>query len=66
VVWTKPDDLEFDGNRPLAGLGHLRPGGFSTLFCDGSVHFISNSVNSDTLRALLSYGGREPVTIPDR
>jgi hypothetical protein len=64
VIWTKPDDFEFDGNKPLAGLGHLRPGGFSTLFGDASVHFISNTVDPDVLRAVFTYAGREPVTLP--
>ncbi len=64
VIWTKPDDFEFDGNRPLAGLGHLRPGVFSTLFADASVHFVSNDIDPNILRAVFTFAGREPVTLP--
>jgi hypothetical protein len=64
VTWTKPDDFEFDGNKPLAGLGTLHQNGFSTLFADSSVHFVSNAVAPDVLRAVFTYAGREPVTLP--
>jgi len=45
VIWTKPDDLPFDPDRPLAGLGKAHPGGFLVLLCDGSVRFVSETVD---------------------
>lgn len=35
------------------------PGGVNVAFCDGSVHFVSDTVNSDTWRALGSRNGGE-------
>ena len=54
VTWTKPDDWQFDPANPRRGLGGLRPGGFLTLFADGSVHFISNAADEEACRNLLS------------
>jgi Protein of unknown function (DUF1559) len=64
VEWTKPQDLDFDDERPLAGLGGLRPGGFSALFCDGSVRFIANGTDAGVFNALVTYAGREVVQAP--
>jgi len=61
VVWTQPADLAYDPKQPLEGLGKVRPGGFLALFADGSVHFISDDISPDTLRAMVTYAGREPL-----
>jgi hypothetical protein len=52
VIWTKPDDLEFNEKNPLDGLVGLWPGGFLAAFCDGSVRFISRSVDPTVLSNL--------------
>jgi hypothetical protein len=64
VIWTKPDDLKYEARQPLAGLGHLRTGGFMALFADAHVSFISNGIDPTVLQALVSFAGREPVAIP--
>ncbi|HOM18937.1 MAG TPA: DUF1559 domain-containing protein, partial [Thermoguttaceae bacterium] len=61
VPWTKPDDLPFDPKKPLAGLGHARQGGFSVLFCDGSVRFISETIDPEVFRRLALINDGEPV-----
>ena len=40
------------------------PGGVSILLCDGSVHFISDSIDLETWKALSSEAGGEVVTLP--
>ncbi|HTN75535.1 MAG TPA: DUF1559 domain-containing protein, partial [Pirellulaceae bacterium] len=40
VIWTKPDDLPVDLDKPLAGLGEAQKNGFLAVLCDGSVRFI--------------------------
>ncbi len=64
VIWTRPDDLKYEAQRPLAGLGHLRTGGFMALFADGHVSFISNAVDPGLMNSLVTFAGREPVTLP--
>ncbi len=68
VIWTKPDDLEVDLDRPLDGLGNFRPGGFLAGLCDGAVRDISNSVDPQTLKALFTRSGGETIDwakVPD-
>lgn len=64
VEWTRPADLQVDAERPLAGLGNLRPQVFNALFVDGSVHAISKDIDPELLRRLFTYRGLEEVTLP--
>lgn len=61
VIWTKPDDIVLDFKNPLKGLKGARVGGFHALFADGSVRFISDNINLETLKALFTRGGGETV-----
>lgn len=63
VIWTKPDDLEYNSALPLNGLGGLRAGGFLASLWDGSVHFISNTVDLDSLRGMMTHAGGEIVDV---
>ncbi|MDB2685995.1 DUF1559 domain-containing protein [Mariniblastus sp.] len=47
VEWTKPQDYERDQNNPLKGLGAAQMGGFNVACADGSVHFISGSLDPE-------------------
>ena len=61
VLWTKPDDLEYDAMNPLAGLSGSPKGGFQVLLGDGTVHFLLDSIDLDTLKAMFTRAGNEPV-----
>ena len=61
VIWSKPDDLPVNLEKPLTGLGGLRPSGFQAIFCDGSVRLISNSSDLQALKALFTYAGGDNV-----
>lgn len=61
VVWTRPDDLKVDLEKPLAGLEIPAIKGFLAALCDGSVRVISGKVDPATLRALFTTGGGEVV-----
>lgn len=52
VIWTKPDDFDFNPDEPLAGLGHTTPGGFHVRFVDGSVAFLPLDISQEKLRLL--------------
>ncbi len=59
VPWTKPEDLPFDPENPLAALGKVSPKGFIAAFFDGSVHQLK--VDNKTLKALITPDGGEVI-----
>ena len=61
VVWTKPDDWPYNPDQPFAGLGHLQPHGFNVVFCDGSDHFITNTLDMEVFKRLLTIADGEQV-----
>lgn len=63
VPWTKPDEFEFDPERPLAGVGNpRRPGGlFAAGFFDGHVRMLTPDVDPDVFKALATPAGGERV-----
>lgn len=65
VTWTRPDDFRFDAKHPSAGLTSPYAGPYAEgklfLFCDGSVHFITQSLDDETLRRLLIRNDGNPV-----
>lgn len=42
--WTKPSDLEFDRNKPLAQLGNIRDNGFLASWASGQISLVPNNV----------------------
>ena len=61
VPWTKPQDMEYDAKKPLPKLGGHSKGGFSVVFFDGSVRFITSDVKAETLKALITRNGGEVI-----
>ena len=61
VPWSKPADHEYSTDAPLAGLLGMFRGGFQAGMCDGSVHFIAETVDVDTLLGLMTRDGGERV-----
>ena len=69
VCWMAPEDVTFDDavqgvNQIPTGIGSEHAGGATISLCDGSVHFISNTLDLKTLRALLTIAGGESVRLP--
>ena len=62
IIWTKPDDLNFDPTAPTKGLEDLRTTGFYALLGDGNVRFIRHTLDPDVLRHLFDPqdGATEP------
>ena len=66
--WTEPRDLQFDSmsfviSKSKNGeIGSRHPGGASVGFADGEVHFITDAISPEELRALLTIAGNEPIT----
>lgn len=63
VHWTEPRDLDIRQTHPAApaGLSSFHFGGFQAALADGSVRFIPESIDPQTLRALLTINGGETV-----
>jgi hypothetical protein len=54
VLWSKPEDLPFDPDKPLPKVGGVYPNGAHAVFADGSVRFLKKSMKEATLRALIT------------
>ncbi len=61
VIWTKPDDLPIDSKNPWKNLKSVRPGGFQALFVDGSVRFLNDWIDLETLTGLFTRAGEEEL-----
>jgi hypothetical protein len=59
VLWTKPEDLPFDPENPLAALGNVPREGFLVTVFDG--HVMQLKVDNETLKALITPDGGEPI-----
>ena len=65
VPWTKPDDLAWDSQQPLRGLGQIWSGRFYAVFGDGSVRAIGADLPAETINGLFSRNGGEVITIDE-
>jgi len=61
AIWTKPDDFVPDPDDPTRGLLGLRPGGFNAGMADGSVRFISETIDREILHRLFLRNDGQPV-----
>ena len=62
VIWTKPDDMEYDPKKPLPRLGRVwNPAGFLAAMADGSVRMVGPKVTEKTLRAAITAAGNETL-----
>ncbi|HET6883023.1 MAG TPA: M56 family metallopeptidase, partial [Pirellulales bacterium] len=64
IPWTKPEDIDYDSAKPLPRFGGWNTGGFWAAFCDGSVRFLPDSTDQQTLHAYITKAGGEPITNP--
>ena len=62
VHWMSPtDSIDFSFLKPKSGTRLQHPQGTQVVFVDGSVHFLSTSLDPETLRALITVDGKDVV-----
>lgn len=62
VPWTKPEDLDFDPNRPMLPLMSRRHyGGFNVALADGSVRFVLSNLSEKTFNAAITRKGNDSL-----
>ena len=59
VVWTKPDELEFDPRQPRKYLGRARDKGFIAAFGEGTVQIIEKAKTEQSVRSRLTARGKD-------
>jgi hypothetical protein len=65
VEWTKPSDGLDPESFDAAKLFGLYPDGTSIAMCDGSVRFVENSTDPETLKKMMTIQGREITPRPE-
>lgn len=62
VPWTKPEDVDFDPNKPMLPLmgRHFR-GGFNVALADGSVRLVAAQISENTLKAAITRNGGDAL-----
>jgi hypothetical protein len=66
VIWTKPDDYEFDPMNPIRGLAGLRGDVILAACADGSVHKLGAEIDAEMFRRLFLRNDGEVVRFERR
>jgi hypothetical protein len=61
VPWTKPDELEYDSDKPLPRLGGHYAQGTSVALADGSVIMLRPKLSETTLRSAIDPNDGKPL-----
>ena len=59
VVWTKPQDIPFDKDKPLPPLGGIFRKVTNVVLCDGAISYIPRDTPEAVIKALITPGGGE-------
>ncbi|MCH7725944.1 MAG: hypothetical protein IH991_05610, partial [Planctomycetes bacterium] len=63
VPWTKPVDVSFDSEDPLASLGEIPDTGIDVAMFDFRVRTLPKNIDAATLRKLIEPNDGEPVDL---
>ncbi|HEV3449081.1 MAG TPA: DUF1559 domain-containing protein [Gemmataceae bacterium] len=63
VLWSKPEDLTYDPDKPLPKFGGVFTDGFNFLSADGATHFCQKGFDEHRMRAAITRAGGERVDL---
>jgi hypothetical protein len=63
VLWSKPEDLTYDPDKPLPKFGGVFADGFNFLSADGTTHFCQKGFDEHRMRAAITRAGGERVDL---
>jgi hypothetical protein len=55
IPWTKPEDLPYDAENPVAAVGHSELARFLAAYFDGTVHGVTRQASPEVLRRLIKH-----------
>jgi beta-lactamase regulating signal transducer with metallopeptidase domain len=64
IPWTKPEDIEYEKDKPIPLMGGFSESGFNAAFADGSVRFLAKTLNESLLRSMITARGGEVISNP--
>jgi hypothetical protein len=53
VIWTKPDEMEYDADKPIPKLGDYFRGRYQFVTFDGKYHTVPASISEKKLRSAI-------------
>ncbi len=65
VTWTKPDDVDFNPQQPLAGLGKMGGATITAVFGDGHIGRLPKDIDADSFRWLILRNDGHDVNLLD-
>ena len=64
VEWTRPSDWKFDPGDPMHDLGGFRRGQILVGMADGMTLLLSDKIDSESFKAMITRSGGEIVSVP--
>ena len=63
IPWTKPEDIAYTAQAAIPQFGGYHNGGFHAALADGSVRFLADSLDQNTLRNAINARDGNPVNL---
>ncbi len=63
IPWTKPEDIPYDAEQPVPKFGGFNPGVWVGVLADGAALTFAEAIEEQTVRAMISRDGGEPVSV---